>query len=1273
MSQEVENKTETTETNDADINRRSYLKMVGGSAGLATGLGASSAGLATVGSDLARADHTSQYTIIDDFEDGSLSEYNFDRGSSGASIVSSPAYNGSNALEISNTNTEMISTSGLNSYPEAGDTFRYWVRATGGADDINLTYGVQDHDNRYFVRVDFANDNLRLYIYENGSATQLDKQTSGFTLAEDTWYQVEIDWDREGGHTATLSDTNGGKVAQVSDTDSTWTSGGIGYDAYLGSSGGSVYFDYISSGEVDGCLTIDDFEDFDLSEYQFDRGQSSASVVSSPTYSGSHALAISGTNTEMISMEGLEFYPSAGDIFRTWVRGTNGADRINITYGVQNHTNRYFARVNPEQGHVALYRYEDGSGTLLADKSVQLSQDTWYEVEIDWQTDGTHIFTLSDSSGSQISQISATDSTWEAGGIGFDAYLGDGGTVYIDKATIESGSRVLPYNRVIDSFEDGDLSEYSFDRGQTGASVVQGPTYGGSSVLMLSNDDTEMISTSGLEYYPAAGDVFSAWVRGTDGAEDINFTYGVQDHDNRYLVRVDLANDELEFWRHEGGQSYVLSSQTSGFTLSEDAWYNIDVDWRNPGTHIITLYDCTGNQLAQIEGTDTAWASGGIGYDAYLGDGGTVYFDQVTRHLSVVDDFEDGDISEYSGDTGSFTVQNNTVLERNYTLKGSSSPSAVAHTGMQTPRGHVYGVSVLAESGSGTNLALLTCVQDPAAPLDNCYALVAEPANDTLSLYRYDNGSSVLLEQTSVTLDEGNEYQLIMELQTTDVLGAIQNAAGDELAATGAIDTSYSDGHLGVSVDGGAPGYFDYVTKRATQDTVLDNFEDGNLTEYAGNTGSYSVQSATVLEGQYSLECDTKYTKMAHTSVTTNRGNEYRCNFIAGSDSLPGLLTCVQDPNNPMEDCYWVRADPANDALTLYRRESGSSVQLDSMSVALHEGTEYRLALQLRENAVRAKVYSEQKRLLAATDVITDTTYVSGYVGFYTGRSAPAYYDYVLEVPLAQRTRVEVSTTTSAAKAALDSPKAQDVLTELNNPSTDTSNATQKNAYFQGDIFQAKIIDVPIEYGNLELIYQNGVVKEVVADLDRSTVSDSLISDLSDDFGWPTSESGTVTYADSLSEPKFSRTVTDSERSDVKTLVNDYDNRNDEPYAVIVRNNDGGVYRAVYKNKIYHTDETISTVTKEIDLIRTPNRCRQLGINCWLNIAVTWGSCSPALLIGCLASGPLTPATCPLAFLLCGGSAWSGIKSCRKYRRRCSRKSRRRSRRRRKRRRKRRR
>ncbi|PSQ46002.1 hypothetical protein BRD15_10370 [Halobacteriales archaeon SW_6_65_15] len=991
------------------------------------------------------------------------------------------------------------------------------------------------------------------------------------------------------------------------------------------------------------CNTVDDFEDSDLSEYEFDRGSSGASLVTSPTYSGAYALEISGTNTEMISMEGLEHYPAAGDVFSTWVRGTNNADRINITYGVQNHLNRYFARINPEQGHIALYRYEDGSSTLLADKGVALSQDTWYEVHIDWQTDGTHVFTLFDESGSQIDQISAIDSTWTAGGIGYDAYLGDGGTVYFDHTQIHSGREIVSANEVIDSFEDSDLSEYTFDQGS--ASVVSSPTYGGSSVLEFDNVKTEMISTSGLNHYPDAGDVFSCWVRGTGGADDVNFTYGVQDHENRYFVRVDFANNDLFLFRYEGGDFYQLAEDATA-SFSEDTWYNIEVDWRKTGTHIVTVYGCDGKQVTQITGTDSTWTSGGIGYDAYLADGGTAYFDYVAIHSSVLDDFEDGDLSEYSGDTGSFTVQNSTVLEGNQTLKGTSAGSAIALNNVETPRGYVYSCSIKIESGSGAKPALVVGAQDPATPLESCYYLSADADNNNLSLYRRDNGSSVLLEQSDATIEKGVEYQLSIELVAGAVFGEIQDSSGNPIKAVGEYDSTYSTGHLGLYLGGGSAGYFDSLTKKPNISGFADSFEDGTLSEYSGDTSSYTVQSSTVLKGDHTLKCEKSYTGIAHNSVETTRGRAYRSQVMAGgnSESRPGLLACVQNLSSPIDDCYWAQANPEYGKLKIMRRDSGTTTVLDEVGATIEKGKEYQLELELREDSVKATLYTENGVLLEETSAVPDTTFDRGYLGFYTGgSSAPAYYDNVIEYSPRTVIGTEVSATSDETQRALDATMTQEVLSDLNNPSTDPSNAVRVNAYRDDEVFEGYGIRIPMEYGDLVVSYIDGEINEANADLDRDSMPSSLRDDLSDSFGWPSSENGGLVNNTDLSGPHFTRSATNAERDDIKSLIADYDGRTDEPGPMQVMNRDGGYYHSPYYNKRYHSNDTRDEVSYEDEWLHSHDTCEEKANDCTKETVFTAGSavatgagCAVSLGFGCAVGTVVTQASAASAGKTCG-------------------------------------
>ena len=315
-----------------------------------------------------------------------------------------------------------------------------------------------------------------------------------------------------------------------------------------------------------------------------------------------------------------------------------------------------------------------------------------------------------------------------------------------------------------------------------------------------------------------------------------------------------------------------------------------------------------------------------------------------------------------------------------------------------------------------------------------------------------------------------------------------------------------------------------------------------------------------------------------------------------------------------------MQADSENDKLRLYLREAGTSTLLDKASVTIAEGTEYQLAIVLRKTQVKAALYSAHGRFIAETDEISDNTFDSGTFGFYTGGSgAPAYYDSVQEAPITVESLTEPSTSHAVANDALNSTVGQKVLAELNDPATDTSNATRANLYPTGQRFAAHLIRVPIEYGDLIVEYNDGTATVASAHLDRSTMPSSLIGDLSDDFGWPDTENGFVFYSENASEPKFVRSTTDSEENDVTALVTEKEGRDDQPDDIVVRNNDGGNYESLYYDTVYEVNEARDTITGESDRYGSPpcqnlkKRCNGQRLFTGLSTAQSVALCAAAL------------------------------------------------------------
>ena len=352
---------------------------------------------------------------------------------------------------------KITSSSGLANYPAKGDSFQWKVKSgasngDSGYSQMEFLFGLTDADNWYGVRYEFVQDDFLLAKEVNGTRTELNYDTSatGDSYTAGDVLLIEVTWDdgTQGGSdndlTATLKSEDGSTTyATLTANDSDHAAAtGAGVQSSMGSAGQEPLIDAIQLSSSETAL-IDDFEDSNLAEYTVSYGQGNESLVSSPTYTGSQALALSGGDTKLISTSGLAVYPSAGDRFSYRVRATsdasNDTDRGSIAYGVQDTDNHYYVLLDFDNDKVNLSRWEAASQSKLAeDTSVTLSEDTWYKVVVDWSATGRHTITVFDDSGSQVTELHAVDETWASGGVGYFSRLNTAGTVYYDYGTFES-------------------------------------------------------------------------------------------------------------------------------------------------------------------------------------------------------------------------------------------------------------------------------------------------------------------------------------------------------------------------------------------------------------------------------------------------------------------------------------------------------------------------------------------------------------------------------------------------------------------------------------------------------------------------------------------------------------------------------------------------------------------------------------------------------------------------------------------------------------------
>lgn len=589
--------------------------------------------------------------IIDNFEDNDLVEYFGE--TSNASISTANVYEGSYSLKLDIPDTvspQIFSTSGLPRYPQAGDTFEYWWRAGNASSWGSMLFGVQDETNFYQIQLRADDDVATVYRIDSGSYTTI-SQTS-VTLSEDTWYRIEVAWAEGGSMTATVYDTGGTSLASTSTTDATYTGGGVGWAADIGGGGtGGVWFDSAEiTATTSGTGVIDDFEDNDLSEYSIVRTDASVDVLtqSGTVYEGSYALEISdpnntGENCGVLSTDGLDRYPQAGDTFSYWtyLPTTDSTNFNTLEFGVQDQSknsnatidNGYRFDISPSNDNIRLGEYDGGSFTELdSNSNVTWSNHVgeWLEVVVGWGKGGNITVTVYDSTGTEIVSTSGNSTLYSGGAIGvsnFSSPTGSDGAIYYDLAQITaSGDQTA--TGTVDDFEDNNISEYTQNGGTW--NVQTGTVESGSYALQGEDGFGYLHSGSGLDRYPRAGDTFQFRVKFLNSANiDTLHSFGMTaDRSDGYIISLLDKNNEFRLGKRSGGTQTDLANDTT-VSYTTGVWYRVKIEWGASGNITATLYDESDTVLANLTATDTEHDRDGITWEVNDQSGGvaSVYFD----------------------------------------------------------------------------------------------------------------------------------------------------------------------------------------------------------------------------------------------------------------------------------------------------------------------------------------------------------------------------------------------------------------------------------------------------------------------------------------------------------------------------------------------------------------------------------------------------------------------------------------------------------------------
>ena len=183
-------------------------------------------------------------------------------------------------------------------------------------------------------------------------------------------------------------------------------------------------------------------ESDDLEHFEGDTGQYEINDDEPVIFTEVNNLSVkntSGSSEEdrIVSFSGLDNYPEQGDTFSCFLREDGSQPLAIMLFGVQNYDFEFYgAGIADGVSEFRLFKDGLGGGDTIASTSVSLSTEEWYDVEVEWETDGTitaRLFEVDQSSGerqSQMESISATDTDYSNGGVGFAKGLSSGNATF---------------------------------------------------------------------------------------------------------------------------------------------------------------------------------------------------------------------------------------------------------------------------------------------------------------------------------------------------------------------------------------------------------------------------------------------------------------------------------------------------------------------------------------------------------------------------------------------------------------------------------------------------------------------------------------------------------------------------------------------------------------------------------------------------------------------------------------------------------------------------
>lgn len=166
--------------------------------------------------------------------------------------------------------------------------------------------------------------------------------------------------------------------------------------------------------------------------------------------------------------------------------------------------------------------------------------------------------------------------------------------------------------QLVDSFEDGNVTEYSGDTNSASV-ITDADAPQGDNVLQLDGTDGAHIYNDNFQLQ--RGTTMHARVRpSTNTVPTVTFGIDPIDPTNYYQIAVDHSTDEVRLERVENDAIAATIDTATGVGLTAGVFHEIEWDWSITTNIGVTVYDDEDNELATLGGDDGTFLDGHCGF-----------------------------------------------------------------------------------------------------------------------------------------------------------------------------------------------------------------------------------------------------------------------------------------------------------------------------------------------------------------------------------------------------------------------------------------------------------------------------------------------------------------------------------------------------------------------------------------------------------------------------------------------------------------------------------